>query len=409
MNIIDMGKAARKAAAALAALSATDKNLLLHAMADALVANSDSILNANAQDVALTRLKGPMVDRLTLTSKRVEEIAAGVRAVAALDDPVGEMVSMAERPNGLIIGKRRVPMGVIAVIYEARPNVTSDCAALCIKSGNACILRGGSEAIRSNSAIASIMRDAIGAAGFNPDALQLVEDTSRESAAELMRLNEYVDLLIPRGGRSLIESAVKNATVPVIETGLGNCHVYIDHPCDEEMGVDIIVNAKTSRPSVCNAAETLLVHAAAAKSFLPKAAAALTAHGVEIRGCLRTQEIISCTPASETDWSTEYDDLILAVKIVDSSDEAIEHINLYNTRHSEAIVTKSYENAQKFLRLVDAAAVYVNASTRFTDGGEFGMGAEIGISTQKMHARGPMGLRELTSTKYIIYGNGQVR
>jgi glutamate-5-semialdehyde dehydrogenase len=356
-------------------------------------------------------MKKSMQDRLALTPARIDGIVDGVRQVAALPDPIGEAVSMVRRPNGLIIAQIRVPIGVIAMIYEARPNVTVDSAVLCLKSGNAAILRGGKEAFESNKALVDIMREAIAEAGLPADCVSLVQDTSRESATELMRLNRYVNLLIPRGGAGLIRSVVENATVPVIETGVGNCHVYVDDSADLDMAVSIVRNAKCSRPSVCNAMETLLVARSIAGRFLPMLKPALDEYSVELRGDEETQAILgSCVvPATEEDWATEYGDYILAVKVVSGIDEAMEHIARYGTGHSEAIVTSDYANSQRFLQEVDAAAVYVNASTRFTDGGEFGLGAEIGISTQKMHARGPMGLRELTSTKYIVYGSGQIR
>ncbi len=382
-------------------------------MADFLVQNCDSILEANQVDVENARKKNvsrAMIDRLTLNPERIAGMADGLRQIAALPDPVGEVISMWKRPNGLQIGQQRVPIGVIGMVYEARPNVTTDAAGLCLKSGNAVILRGGSEAINSNKAIVKVISEALAGTDVPEDAVQLVEDTSRETATELMKLNKYVDLLIPRGGAGLIEAVVKNATVPVIETGTGNCHVYIDSDADLEMGEKIIINAKTSRPAVCNAAETLLVHAAVAEKFIPSALASLKNLGVELRGCEKTRAIFpDALPATEEDWYTEYLDYILAVKVVDSLEEAIDHINKYGTKHSEAIVTRNYDNARKFLQEVDAAAVYVNASTRFTDGGEFGFGAEIGISNQKLHARGPIGLRELTTTKYIIFGSGQIR
>jgi glutamate-5-semialdehyde dehydrogenase len=327
--------------------------------------------------------------------------------VARLDDPVGEVTHTILRPNGLSIGSKRVPLGVVGIIYEARPNVTSDAAGLCLKTGNATVLRGGSDAIHSNIAVVSVLCKAIASAGLPEDAIQLIDDTSREAATYMMGLNGVIDVLIPRGGAGLIQSVVKNATVPVIETGTGNCHVYIDENADLEMGVSIIHNAKTSRPSVCNAAESLLVHESVAQAFLPLMQSKL--EGVELRGCDKTRAVIDIKPATEEDYYTEYNDYILAVKVVGSLDEAINHINNYGTKHSEAIVTTNYNNAETFLERVDAAAVYVNASTRFTDGNEFGFGAEIGISTQKLHARGPMGLKELTTIKYIIRGNGQVR
>jgi len=409
-----IGAAAKGAERTLASAGTAVKDRALEAIAQALTGRAEEILSANAADVAAAREAGmtpAMTDRLRLTAERIDGIASAVREVIALPDPVGRTDSGVTRPNGLIIYKTRVPLGVIGIIYEARPNVTVDAAALCLKSGNAVILRGGKEAIRSNTALAGIMRAAVEEAGLPADCIQLVEDTSRESAAAMMHLRGYLDVLIPRGGAGLIRSVVENSSVPVIQTGAGNCHVYVDASADVGMAVDIIVNAKTSRPSVCNAAETLLVHRDIAERFLPAAAAALTEKGVELRCCERALAIIggAGVPAAEEDWATEYDDYILAVRVVDDIDEAMAHIARYGTMHSEAIVTESYAASQKFTRGVDAAAVYVNASTRFTDGGEFGLGAEIGISTQKLHARGPMGLAELTTIKYIVLGSGQIR
>ena len=339
-------------------------------------------------------------------------MAAGIRSIRALTDPVGEVMEGRRLENGLEVRKVRVPMGVIGIIYEARPNVTSDAAALCLKAGSAVILRGGKEAIESNRAVAQALRAGLEAAGLQPDTVQLVEDTSRETAAAMMKMNGYIDLLIPRGGAGLIRSVVENATVPVIQTGVGNCHIYVDESADADMAQAIVVNAKASRPSVCNAAETLLIHSGAAPALLPPLAAALREKGVRLRCCGRAAALlpgVPVEPAEEADWATEYLDYILAVRVVDSLEEAMDHIARYGTGHSECIVTENYEHAQRFTREVDAAAVYVNASTRFTDGGEFGMGAEIGISTQKLHARGPMGLKELTSFKYVVIGSGQIR
>ncbi|MBQ3226507.1 MAG: glutamate-5-semialdehyde dehydrogenase, partial [Clostridia bacterium] len=342
--------------------------------------------------------------------KRIRDMADGARKVNQLPDPVGEVLGMTKRPNGLVIGKKRVPLGVIGIIYEARPNVTVDAAVLCLKTSNACILRGGSEAICSNSVIVDTITAALKKVGLPEHSVQLLRDTSRETAAQMMKMNKYLDVLIPRGGKGLIQSVVQNATVPVIETGTGNCHIYIEKTADLAMAADIITNAKTSRPAVCNAAETLLVDEAVAKEALTKAYEAMKEYQVEWRGCEKTREILpQIQPATEEDYQTEYNDLILAVKVVSGLDEAISHINKYGTGHSEAIITNDYSASNRFLNEVDAAAVYVNASTRFTDGFEFGFGAEIGISTQKLHARGPMGLCELTTTKYIIYGDGQVR
>lgn len=408
-----LGARAKDASRVLATAGTAAKNAALTAMADALDAHTAAILEANAADIAAAREAGmrpSLIDRLTLTEARIAGMSGGIRDIVALTDPVGEVVEGYRRPNGLKIRKTRVPMGVIGIIYEARPNVTADAAALCLKSGNATILRGGKEAIRSNTAVVAALREGLSSAGLPEDAVQLIEDTSRETAAELMRLNRYLDVLIPRGGAGLIQSVVQNATVPVIQTGVGNCHVFVDETADLDMATDIIVNAKASRPSVCNAAETLLVHANIAERALPAMAAALKDSGVSLRGCERTRAVLSdIDTATDEDWATEYGDYILAVKVVDTLDDAIVHINTYGTGHSECIVTDSHTAAERFCDAVDAAAVYVNASTRFTDGGEFGMGAEIGISTQKLHARGPMGLRELTTVKYLITGDGQCR
>lgn len=413
MTVLEqMGQNAKAAARQLATAGAL-KNTALLAMAKAIEENGDAILSANALDVAAARENGmtdSLIDRLTLNHTRIQGMAQGIRAVAAQNDPIGTVVGGSVRPNGLKIEQVRVPLGVIGIIYEARPNVTADAAALCLKAGNAVILRGGKEAIRSNLSVAQVMRGAAEQAGLPKDSIQLVEDTSRSSSVEMMQLTEYLDVLIPRGGKGLIQSVVQNSRVPVIETGSGNCHVYVDDSADIAMAAEIIYNAKTSRPSVCNAIETVLVHKDIAEKALPAIKARLDGKQVELRGCERTRAILGgVTAATEEDWATEYLDYILAVKVVDSIDEAIGHISKYSTGHSEAIITKSYENAQKFTAQVDSAAVYVNASTRFTDGGEFGLGAEIGISTQKLHARGPMGVNELTSTKFIISGNGQIR
>lgn len=412
-ELILKGQRARAAASKLANLGTDIKNKALCAIADGLVRDYSFILDENSKDIEKARENGippAMLDRLSLNKSRIEQMADGIRQIAALSDPVGEVIGMVKRPNGLLIGKKRVPLGVIGIIYESRPNVTADAAALCIKAGNSVILRGGSEAINSNIAITRIMQKEGEAAGLPEGAVELIESTDRETAAGLMRLNEYIDVLIPRGGAGLIKAVVNNATVPVIETGTGNCHVYVEKSADLEMAKNITINAKTSRPSVCNAAETLLVDRAIANDFLPLVLPGLKNKGVEIRGSKDVELIYpDINPASEQDWATEYNDYILAVKVVENIDEAISHITKYGTRHSEAIVTSDYNASQKFLDEVDAAAVYVNASTRFTDGFEFGFGAEIGISTQKMHARGPMGLNELTTIKYIIYGNGQIR
>lgn len=412
-SLISLGKKAKEASYILGNLSSKDKNDALYAMADFLIENSKVIIEANKKDLETSTIKGTsesMLDRLALNEARIEGMANGLRQVAALEDPVGEVLGMWTRPNGLQIGKKRVPMGVIGIIYEARPNVTSDAAGLCFKSGNAVILRGGSEAINSNKAIAEALREGLKSVGLVEDAVQLVEDTSREVATEMMKLNDYIDVLIPRGGAGLIKAVVNNATVPVIETGTGNCHIYVDEDCDFEMAKNIIINAKTSRPSVCNAAEKLLINEKIAGKFMPIIFEALRENGVEIRGDESLKALDdSVILASEEEWYNEYLDYTIGVKIVKDIDEAINHINKFGSGHSEAIVTKSYEASQIFLQKVNAAAVYVNASTRFTDGEEFGFGAEIGISTQKLHARGPMGLKELTTIKYIIFGNGQIR
>jgi len=397
----------------LATVSANIKNKALDEMGRALEASAKIILDANTLDIQSAEKKNlskHLIDRLTLDGKRIKSMVEGLKVVAKLPDPVGEIISEWSRPNGLKIKKVRVPLGVIGIIYEARPNVTVDSAALCLKAGNAVVLRGGSDAINSNVAIAKIISEAAYTAGIPQGSIQLIEDTKRETAQELMKARENVDVLIPRGGRGLIQSVVQNSQVPVIETGEGNCHAYVEKSADLKIASDIVFNAKVSRPSVCNAIETLLVDEDVASEFLPKIFKRLREAGVEIRGCDKTMEIDpKVKKASEEDWSTEFLSLILAVKVVSGVDEAIEHIAKYHTKHSETIVTKDKKAAEKFTSEVDAAAVYVNASTRFTDGFEFGFGAEIGISTQKLHARGPMGLSELTSYKYVIHGNGQVR
>ncbi|MGD0154419.1 MAG: glutamate-5-semialdehyde dehydrogenase [Thermacetogeniaceae bacterium] len=412
-ELMQMGARAKEAALKLAVMSSNDKNGALQAMARSLEERSAIILEANGADMEAARNKGlskALLDRLLLTQDRIAEMAEGLRALVALPDPVGEVVRMWTRPNGLQIGKMRVPLGVIGMIYEARPNVTVDAAGLCLKAGNAVILRGGSEAFNSNRAIAQVISSAATGAGLPPGTIQLVNTTDREAVNIMLRMNEYIDVLIPRGGAGLIQTVVQNATVPVLETGIGNCHTYVEEDADLNMAERIVINAKTQRPGVCNAMETLLVHATVAPVFLPRAAAALQARGVELRGCPRTLEILpDVVPATEEDWKTEYLGLILAVRVVNDLEEAIRHINTYGTKHSEAIITGSYAKARAFLQRVDAAAVFVNASTRFTDGYQFGFGAEIGISTQKMHARGPMGLEEMTTIKYIIYGDGQIR
>ena len=413
-EVIRLAKAAKEASYVLALASTALKNSAVAAIADAIEEKCGEILAANAEDVAAARENGiseSLVDRLKLSEKRIYAIAAAVREVCALDDPIGKKDGGCVRPNGLNITRVRVPLGVVGMIYEARPNVTADAAVLCLKSGNACVLRGGKEAIRSNIAIADAMRAAIESVGLPADCITLVEDTSRQTASEMMTANGLIDVLIPRGGAGLIRSVVQNATVPVIETGTGNCHIYVDASADIDMAANIAVNAKCSRPSVCNAAESFLVHRDAAERFLKKAAPMLEKYSVEIRGCERTRAVLgdSVVPATEEDYATEFLDYIVSVRVVDSIEEAMEHIERYGTHHSECIVTESYSAAKLFTDRVDAAAVYVNASTRFTDGGEFGLGAEIGISTQKLHARGPMGLAELTTVKYVVLGEGQIR
>ena len=414
MTILEgQGLAAKVAARTLSVADTAQKNKALEAIAQALLDRQEEILSANARDLEAARESGmrqSLQDRLALDEKRIAGIVEGVRQVAALPDPIGQVTKMEKRPNGLIIGRRRVPLGVIGIIYEARPNVTVDAAALCLKSGNAVILRGGKEALHSNMALTAIMRHALSQSGLTIDCVSLVASTSRESATEMMNLTGYLDVLIPRGGAGLIRSVVENARVPVIQTGVGVCHIYVHEKADLQMAADILYNAKCSRPSVCNAAECVLVDRAVAEQFLPMAQARLADKHVEFRGCPETCAILpDAVPATEEDWDTEYGDYILAAKVVEGQDEAMDFIAAHGTGHSEAIVTADYFAAQRFLDEVDAAAVYVNASTRFTDGFEFGLGAEIGISTQKMHARGPMGLEELTSSKYVIYGTGQVR
>lgn len=407
-----LGKRAKLTAPILAGLSSVQKDQLLSKMADYLLESYNEILSANALDVENATKKGlsvTLLDRLTLNQKRIAAMADGLKILTNLTDPIGRVISMWKRPNGLEIGQQRVPLGVVGIIYEARPNVTVDAAGLCLKTGNAVILKGGSEALCSNQALVKILRRALLDSKLPEDALQLMERPEREATTALMKLNQYLDVLIPRGGSGLIRTVVEQSTVPVIETGVGNCHTYIDNEVDLEMARKISFNAKVQRPGVCNAMETLLVHREVAEKILPLLAVDYQQAGVELRGCQLTQKIIPVKPASEDDWYTEYLDLILAVKVVDSLDDAISHINKYSTKHSECIVTTNYQKARRFLAQIDAAAVYINASTRFTDGFEFGFGAEIGISTQKLHARGPMGLEALTSIKYIIYGDGQIR
>ena len=413
MELKVIGQKAKDASFLLGKMGSAEKNKGLLAAAQEILNQQEKILAANAIDIENAKTKGMaqgLVDRLLLTSARIDGIVEGMRQVVGLEDPIGEVISMKQRPNGMMVGQKRVPLGVIGIIYEARPNVTADAFALCFKTGNAVILRGGSDAIHSNQAIVDVIRDGLKKCDIPEDAIQLLSDTSRDTATEFMKLNGYLDVLIPRGGAGLIRSVVQNSTVPVIETGTGNCHIYVDESADFDMALDILFNAKTQRIGVCNACESTLIHRSIAKEFLPRMKRRLDEKQVEIRAdedaCAIIPEFVKAT---EEDWGTEYLDYIMSCKIVDSVDEAIAHINKYNTGHSEAIITSDYGNAQKFLNEVDAAAVYVNASTRFTDGFEFGFGAEIGISTQKLHARGPMGLQALTSTKYIIYGNGQIR
>ncbi|MBQ8634105.1 MAG: glutamate-5-semialdehyde dehydrogenase [Lachnospiraceae bacterium] len=413
MELVEIGKRAKAASRQLGVLSTSKKNEALKAVAAALVANSADIIAANEIDVKNAKENGmseALLDRLSVNEARVKAMADGILQVADLKDPVGEVLSMTNRPNGLMIGKKRVPLGVIGMIYESRPNVTPDAFCLCFKTGNAVILRGGSDCIHSNLAITKVIRAALKEQGVCEDVVQIIESTDRATATALMRLNDYVDVLIPRGGAGLIKSVVENSTVPVIETGTGNCHIYVDASADFEMALNIIDNAKTQRLGVCNAAESLVVHESVAKDFLPMLFKKLTEKAVVMRADERARAICpQMEAATEEDFYKEYLDRLISVKIVDSIDEAIAHINEHNTGHSESIITKDYENSMRFLNEIDAAAVYVNASTRFTDGGEFGFGAEIGISTQKLHARGPLGLEELTTTKYIIFGNGQIR
>lgn len=412
--IEQLGQKAVEAKKKIATASTGQKNEILTQIAQTLRDNVEVILSENEKDIAKARENGiseTMVDRLRLTSERVDGIADACIQLVSLEDPVGEVLQGSIRPNGMRITKVRVPMGVVGIIYESRPNVTVDAGALCLKSGNAAILRGGKEAIHSNTILMKLMQQAIAKCGFAKETIQLVEDTSREVSTEMMRANDYIDVLIPRGGAGLIKAIVKNATVPVIETGTGNCHIYIDSSADLAMGVDITNNGKTQRPSVCNALETCLVHKDVAKTFLPMLQDRFKEHNVEIRGCERTKAILgdSVVLATEEDYDTEFLDYIMSVKVVDSIDEAIAHIQKYSTGHSECIITEKYSSAEKFQKEIDSACVYVNCSTRFTDGGEFGLGAEIGISTQKLHVRGPMGLRELTTMKYLINGSGQIR
>ncbi len=413
MTVHEIGKKAKEITNILGILGSEKKNQGLRSAAEALMSGATEILAANQKDVEKATKSGMnagLIDRLELTSDRIGAMADGLLSVAALEDPVGEVLSMKNRPNGLTIGQKRVPLGVVGIIYEARPNVTADAFGLCFKSGNAVILKGGSDALESNMAIVKWLQKGLSNAGLPQDSIQLITDTDREVTKEFMRLREYVDVLIPRGGAGLIRAVVDNSTIPVIETGTGNCHVFVDESADFDMALDIIFNAKTQRIGVCNSCESLVIHREIAPKFLPLLKERLSLKSVEIRADKEACSLEpSFVPATEEDWGKEYLDYILSLKIVGSINEAISHINQYSTRHSEAIITSDYGNSQKFLNEVDAAAVYINASTRFTDGYEFGFGAEIGISTQKLHARGPMGLKELTTTKYIIYGNGQVR
>lgn len=412
-EMLEMGKRAKKAAKKLNELSSL-RNDALSAMSTALIFNKEEILKANAEDISLAKKNGmsdAMIDRLTLTEQRIISMSAGITAVIASGEPLGKILDGKTLPNGLKYEKITVPLGVIGIIFEARPNVTSDAAALCLKAGSACILRGGKEAFNSNNAIVNVLRNAVSSVGLDENSIQLVQNTSRESSTEMMHLKGYLDVLIPRGGKGLIRSVVENSKVPVIETGAGNCHIYVDADADIDMARDIVFNAKTSRPSVCNAAEKLLVHKDIYKEALPIIAQKLQEKNVEIRGDKRVCELLGskAKAATDEDWSTEYNDYIMSVKIVDSIEEAVDHIERYSTKHSEAIVTKNIASADYFTKNIDSACVYVNASTRFTDGGEMGLGTEIGISTQKLHARGPMGLEQIVSYKYIIHGNGQIR
>ena len=411
--ILEICKKAKAASVQLAKLSTEEKNLAICKMADALEANADQILAANRKDAEAAKargLKAALLDRLALDNRKIVNMACCLREVAELDDPVGEIVKTWTRPNGLMIGQIRVPLGVVGIIYESRPDVTSDASGICIKSGNSVILRGGSDAINSNVAIGDVLRGALAETAVPVDAVQVIKSTDRKVAEEFMQMRKYVDVLIPRGGADLIRTVVEKASIPAIETGTGNCHIYVEEDADLDSAVPIVINAKCQRPGTCNAAEKLLVHASVAKQFLPVVIAELRKNGVEVRGCEKTAAIVpDVKPATEEDWYTEYLDYIIGVKVVEDLDEAIAHVNKYSTKHSESILTASFDKAMRFIREVDSAAVYWNASTRFTDGNQFGLGAEIGISTQKLHARGPMSVQHLTTTKYFILGSGQIR
>lgn len=414
MNIVrEIARRAKEASSIVAHLSSAEKNTFLLRLAEKLVERESEILEANALDLArgeASGMKKALLDRLALNKKRIEDMARGLQDIASLPDPVGEIIDGTRRPNGLLVTRVRVPLGVVAIIYEARPNVTIDSVGLCLKAGNAVVLRGSRSALSSNRALVEVVHEVLRECRLPENCVGLLESESHEDVKILLSLREYIDVAIPRGGAELIQTVIENARVPVIETGVGNCHVYVDEEADLDMAERIVINAKTQRPSVCNACETLLVHESIASTFLPRIVRALQEKGVEVRGCEKTRCIVpGIIPAQEDDWYAEYLDLIIAVRVVESLDEAIRHINVYGSHHSEAIVTSSYAHALEFLNRVDSAAVFVNASTRFTDGGEFGMGAEIGISTQKLHARGPMGLRELTTWKFMVYGSGQIR
>lgn len=412
-ELLNKGSLAKAASRQLSITSTTQKNKALSLMSQALIDHTDKILAGNQKDIENAKVAGmkeALIDRLMLDQKRVEAMANGLKQIVNLPDPVGEIISGTKRPNGLELTKVRVPFGVVGIVYESRPNVTADAAGLCLKTGNAVILRGGSDAIESNKVIVSVLKGAIQEAGLPEGTLNLIETTDREAVRGLLQLNDFVDVVIPRGSNSLIQMVLKNSTVPVIETGIGVCHVFVDESADLKMAEEITINAKTTRPGTCNTIETLLIHREVAPLFIPSALEKLHSMGVEIRGCGRTQSLFpKALEATEEDWATEYLDFILSVRIVDTFEDAVEHITTYGTKHSEAIVTQNYERSERFLKEIDAATVYVNASTRFTDGEEFGFGAEIGISTQKLHARGPMGLTELTSYKYLVRGNGQIR